>query len=165
MVLQVPVQTWAHVSNLSFKRLNRYTHIFYKRKYVETVCPFLSDDTAAKHWTCFVRSLQVTDKPVAVGFGISKPEHVKQVREVTITSSALLIKEWLILWISLTRPFRFRWTDCGVGCRWGDNWQCNGETVGWGNISPRRAETARGLREEHEERIARKQRLVQAALL
>jgi len=78
----------------------------------------------------FYFSLQVTDKPVAVGFGISKPEHVKQVREVTITSSALLIKEWLILWLSLTRPFRFRWTDCGVGCRWGDNWQCNGETVG-----------------------------------
>ena len=34
----------------------------------------------------FYFSLQVTDKPVVVGFGISKPEHVKQVREVTLSN-------------------------------------------------------------------------------
>ena len=51
---------------------------------------------------------------MAVGFGISKPEHVKQVREVTITSSALLIKEWLILWLSLTPSFAGQIAEWGA---------------------------------------------------
>ena len=74
------------MSNLSFKRLKRYTYIL--RKEICKVYFFfvLLDNTFADHTlNLFYFSLQVTDKPVVVGFGISKPEHVKQVGEVTIS--------------------------------------------------------------------------------
>ena len=74
------------MSNLSFKRLKRYTFIL--RKEICKVYFFvLLDNTFADHTlNLFYFSLQVTNKPVAVGFGISKPEHVKQVREVTLSN-------------------------------------------------------------------------------
>ena len=118
------------------------------------VCPFFISQHCCQALNLLFCSLQVTDKPVAVGFGISRPEHVKQVRERSYNhiSADLLIKQWLISsWPNLLTFFRS--TDCGVGSRWSYHRQCNGETVRRSSISQRRSKTARGLHQEHEECI------------
>ena len=49
------------------------------------------------------------------------------------------------------------WTDCRVGCRWCDHWQCNGETVRRSSLSQRRLEEATEICQEHEERTTMNQ--------
>lgn len=83
--------------------------------------------------------MQATDKPVAVGFGISRPEHVKQVLNLT---QSFPKASYVVFIIASRMTGSVVWTDSWMGSWWSDRRQCDGEAIGGSKVANGRAQGA-----------------------
>lgn len=102
--------------------------------------------------------MQVTNKAVAVGFGISTPDHIRQVKDVfpiykdsfVLLFSSKFYSFLTMLLLLLPNGCNWMYTGCTMGCRWSDNRQRDGKAFGWSWFSKRRFKEVGSIRQEPE---------------